>query len=96
MKLILIVYGGADPQLVPTLLDQHHVRGWTRMADAHGAGATGPRAGTRAWPGDAKLFFTAVDAAQAEALMAALRGAAGLLPAGERLHAALMPVEHFF
>jgi len=95
MKLLLIVHSGDDRELVPTLLDHHQVHGWTQMAGVHGAGASGRREGTRAWPGDSALYFTTVEAAKADELADALAAAARDLPAGDRLHAMVMPVEHF-
>jgi hypothetical protein len=95
MKLLLIVHGGDDRDLVPALLDRHEVRGWTQLAGVHGAGTSGRREGTRAWPGDSALYFTAVDATKADELAGALATAARDLPAGDRLHVMVMPVEHF-
>src|SRR5512134_532946 len=96
MKLLLVIYSGADPRLVPALLDRHHAGGWTRLPPAHGTGTTGRREGTRAWPGDAALFFSVVPAEKLDELVTALRAAAAGLPGGERLHAAVMPLETFF
>ncbi len=96
MKLLLIVHGGDDRELVPALLDRHQVDGWTELPRAHGAGASGRREGTRAWPGDSALYFTTVDAAKADELADALATAARDLPAGDRLHAMVLPVERFF
>ena len=95
MKLLLIVHSGDDREIVPALLDHHHVAGWTQVGCVHGAGATGRREGTRAWPGDSALYFTAVEAAKADELADALTAAARDLPAGERLHAMVLPVERF-
>lgn len=96
MKLVMVVYSGSRPQTVTRLLEAHDVRGWTEFAGAHGVGASGRRESTRAWPGDAAVFFSIVAAARAEALADALAAEAGALPVGERLHAAVMPVDSFF
>lgn len=95
MKLMLIVYSGDTPDLVPRLLDRHGVSGWTEIAGAHGAGTTGRHEGTRAWPGEARLYFSAVPSDKADPLAHALGGAANELPPGERLHVTVMPVETF-
>lgn len=95
MKLVLVIYSGSSPKLVPALLDQHHVAGYTEIDNAKGAGTTGRHEGTRAWPGDAVLYFSAVPAEQAQALTQGLKQAAAALPPGERLHVAVMPVEQF-
>jgi hypothetical protein len=96
MKLLLIIYSGSDRHLVPGLLDQYDAGGFSEMPRVHGAGSTGRRAGTRAWPGDASIYFSVVPAERADALTAAMKQAADNLAEGERLHAAVMPIEEFF
>lgn len=96
MKLLLVIYSGNQPQLVPELLDRHEVGGYTEFAHAHGAGATGKRAASRAWPGDASVFFSVVPSTSIDALVAALHQTADRLQPGERLHAAVLPTETFF
>ena len=50
MKLLLMIYGGANRQRMQALLESHDAGGWTEMPSVHGAGATGRREGTRACP----------------------------------------------
>ena len=96
MKLVMVIYSGSRPDTVTALLEAHQAQGWTELHGAHGAGASGRREATRAWPGDAAVFFSIVDVARADHLVEALAAEARTLPAGERLHAAVMPVERFF
>lgn len=96
MKLVLILYSGSNRHLVPELLEHNGAEGYTELGPVHGAGASGRRAGTRAWPGDASVWFSIVPAAHAEALVTTLREEAGRLDHGERLHAAVLPTETFF
>jgi hypothetical protein len=96
MKLLLIIYSGSDRHLVPGLLDRHHAGGFSELPQVHGTGTTGRREGTRAWPGDASIYFSVVPADQADALTAAMKEAASGLAEGERLHAAVLPIEEFF
>jgi hypothetical protein len=96
MKLLLIVYSGSKSRLVPELLEAHQAGGYTRLVPAHGAGETGRREGTRAWPGAAEVYFTVVSADRVGALTTALREEAERLLESERLHAAVMPIETFF
>lgn len=96
MKLLLIVYTGSNSRLVPDLLDAHHAGGYTRLEHAHGAGTSGKREGTRAWPGSADVHFSVVPEERVTELTDALRDEADRLPEGERLHVAVMPTETFF
>ncbi|MGD8276890.1 MAG: hypothetical protein PVH00_02640 [Gemmatimonadota bacterium] len=96
MKLLLIIYSGSDRQLVPGLLDRYQAGGFSELPQVHGAGTTGRREGSRAWPGDASIYFSVVPAERADALTAAMKDAANNLPEGERLHAAILPTEDFF
>ena len=96
MKMLMLVYSGATPSRVASLLDAHHAGGWTEFSGVHGAGATGRREGSRAWPGDSTLFVSVVPADTAAELRDVLRDEAARLPAGERLHVAVLPTETFF
>lgn len=96
MKMLMLVYSGATPGRVASLLDAHHAGGWTEFGGVHGAGRSGRRAGTRAWPGESTLFVSVVPAETAAELHDTLRGEAGRLPPGERLHVAVLPTEAFF
>ena len=96
MKLLLIIYSGSQSRLVPEMLEAHQAGGYTRLNTAHGAGETGRREGTRAWPGSADVYFSIVPAERSEALVAALQAEAGRLGDGERLHVAVLPTDLFF
>lgn len=96
MKLLLIVYSGERPNLVQDLLEEHRVGGYTEMEHAHGVGATGRREGTRAWPGESEVLFSAVPDERVGELVAALRAEAESLDGDERLHVAVLPMESFF
>lgn len=95
MKMLMLVYSGASPNRVSSLLDAHHAGGWTEFMGAHGAGVSGRREGSRAWPGDSTLFVSVVPDETATTLVDAVRGEAAQLPAGERLHVAVLPTETF-
>lgn len=95
-KMLLIIYSGATTQRIAGLLDAHHAGGYTEFRDAHGAGSTGRREGSRAWPGVSTLFLSVVPESTADLLMGALRDEAAHLAEGERLHVAVLPTETFF
>ena len=94
MKMLVLTYSGAEPDRVSALLDGAGVPGHTCFERGHGHGLTGPRAGTRAWPGEVTVCFSVVDDAVAEAAATCCRAAE--LPPGERLHVAVLPVDSFF
>jgi hypothetical protein len=96
MKMLMVVYTGTNPQRVSSLLDRHHAGGYTEFRNAHGAGRTGRRDGSRAWPGESTLFVSIIPARQSEELVEGLRAETTALPPGERLHVAVLPAESFF
>jgi hypothetical protein len=96
MKLLLILYSGPSPKRVTSLFDSHGVSGWTEIDHAHGAGTTGRREGTRAWPGESSIFFTAIGDEPCHDFKAALREQQAGLGEGERLHVLSIPVDDFF
>jgi hypothetical protein len=96
MRMLVIVYGGPRRDLVPALLNECQIGGWTELGNAHGAGNTGRRAGSRVWPGESQVFFSVVEDAQVERLSAALRARKANAMPGERIHVATVPVERFF
>jgi hypothetical protein len=96
MKLLMMLYTGSTPQRVAEVLDAHEAHGFTEIDRVHGRGTTGRVEGTRAWPGESSVFFTIVPDERAANLEAALRALANGATPGERLHVAVLPVEHFF
>jgi len=94
MKMLVLTYSGADPVRISSLLDEAGVPGHTRLDGGHGHGLSGPRAGTRAWPGEVTVCFSVVEDELAKSVAARCRAAE--LPQGERLHVAVLPVDSFF
>ena len=95
MKMLMLVYGGPTPQRITSLLDRHHAGGYSEFRNVHGAGTTGRREGTRAWPGESSLFLSVVPKDRADDLVATLGAEARALPPGEHLHVAVLPLETF-
>lgn len=93
MRMVLVMYAGATPTRVSGLLDRFQAEGYTELPGARGSGQTGPRRGTRAWPGESTVFFSIVPRDEATPLVDALAAEARQLPEGERLHVAVLPVE---
>ena len=96
MKMLMIVYSGSHPQRITSLLDQHHVEGYTEFTNTHGVGRSGKREGSRAWPGGSTLWVSIVPASCADQLVQSLRAESSRLAVGERVHVATLPTESFF
>ena len=95
MKMLVVIYGGPRPELVPATFDRFGVSGWTQLAEGRGAGRSGRREGSRAWPGESDVFFSVADDGVVESVTAALRDQTADAVPGERLHVAQLPVERF-
>lgn len=95
MRMLWIVYAGRDPDGIATRLEALGAQSWTRLDHAHGAGARGRVEGTRAWPGEETIFIIVAPALRANAIADGIGAAQSTLPAGERLHVAVLPVERF-
>ena len=96
MKMLMLVYSGPTPQRISSLLDRHQAGGYTEFRNAHGAGSTGKREGSRAWPGESTLWVSVLPEAQSAELVGTLRAETAQLAPGERLHVAVLPTETFF
>lgn len=96
MKMLMLVYSGGDPRRISSVLDEHHAGGYTEFDGVHGAGTTGRREGSRAWPGESTLFVSVVPSEAVPPLTDTLKSLADTLPTGERLHVAVLPTETFF
>lgn len=96
MRTFLLMYGGPDQSRIPNLLEEHGITHYTSFSGGHGAGSTGRREGTRAWPGETTMIVSLVPDDRAESLANELEQEAAGLPTGERLHVAVLPTERFF
>ena len=96
MKMLVVIYSGSHPQRITSLLDRHHAEGYTEFQNAHGAGSSGKREGSRAWPGESTLWVSILPDPRAVELIESLREESSRLSAGERVHVATLPTESFF
>jgi hypothetical protein len=94
--MFFITYSGTHPNLVTEVLKQEQVTGYTCVQEACGEGVSGPRQGTRAFPGQTTLFFSVVPPDRYRDLVRALKTQARSMPDGERLHVSTLGVEEFF
>jgi hypothetical protein len=80
---------------VSELLDRNGITSYTWYAPAHGSGRSGKHEGNRAFPGEETVYFTMVPDEVAREVLPMLVAWQQEAPEGERLHAAVMPVEQF-
>ena len=93
MKLVLFLYHGPDPERLHGLVHDLGLPGHTDLGEIHGAGSTGRREGTRAFPGGGSAMFSVVAPELVAGVLTAARAMADGLPSGQRLHAFVLPVE---
>lgn len=96
MKMVMLIYSGSAPERMRALLETHGASGYTMWSGAMGAGETGRREGTRAWPGESWVAFTFVPEERVSPFTDALRQESERLDPGDRLHIAVLPTEAFF
>ena len=96
MKLLMLIYQGSAAHRLTSVLEAHHAPGYTEFPETHGRGVSGRVEGTRAWPGQSTVVVTIVPDDRVKELEDALRGLEVDAQPGERLHVAVLPVEHFF
>jgi hypothetical protein len=95
MKMFWIIYTGPRPARVAETLLAHGASGYTELPRAHGAGMHGRIEGTRAWPGEETMFTSVVPGNRAQQVVDGLSALQDRVVPGERLHFAVLPVEHF-
>jgi hypothetical protein len=96
MKLLLMMYTGPALERVTRVLSEHDAHAFTEIGGAHGRGASGRVEGTRAWPGESSVLLSVVPDEHVARIADGLKELASDAVPGERLHVAVLPVEHFF
>jgi hypothetical protein len=87
----MVIVDESHKEEVETFLARFDVPGYTEIAHALGAGATGPRMGSRTFPKTSAVVFSLVD----EAVLARLRPAISEMcrECGERVKMVVLGVE---
>jgi hypothetical protein len=93
VKLILLLHAGPPGNQLHRVAEALGLAAHTDLGVVHGAGASGRYEGSRAFPGDEHAMFAVVDDARADGLAVDVARVRDALPAGERLHAFILPVE---
>lgn len=93
MKLVLLLHAGPAGDRLHRVAEALGLAAHTDLGVVHGAGMSGRHEGSRAFPGDGHAMFAVVDDGRADGLLTDLERVRADLPAGERLHAFILPVE---
>jgi hypothetical protein len=91
MKMLMLVVDDARKEELEVVLEEAGVAGYTELPRAAGAGATGPRLGSRAFPRSSAVIFTFLPDAAVEPLRRRLREFCA--DCGERLRMVAWNVE---
>lgn len=73
MKLVLVLCDTSRSQEIMKLLESHGATGYTEVPMVLGAGATGKRMDSRAWPGRGCMLFSLVEEVKADGLIDTLK-----------------------
>jgi len=75
MKAVFISYNQALTEAVNSILDRHHIRGYTKWADVQGRGTnTGePHFGTHTWPAMNSAILAIIEEERVIPLLASLK-----------------------
>jgi hypothetical protein len=68
VKLMMIIVESAYKEELEVLLRRNQVHGYTEVPQVHGAGETGVKMGSRAFPKTSSLFFTIIPDDQVQVL----------------------------
>lgn len=92
-KMVLIICPESRLDEMRELLDEHHLEGYTELDNVRGAGTSGKRLGTRAYPGSSCMVFVVVEGSKVEELLEALEEFCGQSSGAEGVRTVVLPVE---
>jgi len=72
MRMLMIVVESTHKERVQAALTVHRVLGYTEIPTVYGAGSTGLRLGSRAFPETSSIIFTVVEKEKVDELLAAI------------------------
>jgi nitrogen regulatory protein PII len=93
MKMVLVICPETRIDEVRRLLDEHHLEGYTELGDVRGAGTTGKRLGTRAYPGSSCMVFVVVERSKVDELVEAFERFCARCSEAEGTRVLVLPVE---
>jgi nitrogen regulatory protein PII len=72
MRMLMIIVESRHKEMVEAALSEHRVLGYTEIPTVYGAGSTGPRLGSRAFPETSSIIFTVAEAEKVDEIVAAI------------------------
>jgi hypothetical protein len=72
MQMLMMIVEQEHREKIEAALSGHHVLGYTEIPTVYGAGTTGPRLGSRAFPSTSSIIFTVAEKSTVQALMDAI------------------------
>jgi len=75
MKAVFIAYNQALTEAVNSIFDRHHIRGYTKWADAQGRGSHSgePHFGSHTWPAMNSAILAIIEEERIEPLLTSLK-----------------------
>ena len=73
MKMLMVLVPSDCLADVQEVIDKHEIHAYTEIPNVLGAGKSGRKLGTRAFPGTTSMLLAVVGAAEADRLVAAVR-----------------------
>lgn len=70
--MLMMIVEQAHRDKIEAALSDHHVLGYTEIPTVYGAGVTGPRLGSRAFPESSSIIFTVAEASKVQELLDAI------------------------
>jgi hypothetical protein len=72
MQMLMMIVEQAHREKIEAALSEHRVLGYTEIPTVYGAGATGPRLGSRAFPESSSIIFTVAESSKVQELLDAI------------------------
>lgn len=69
MQMLMIIVESAHKEKLEAALTERHVLGYTEIPTVYGAGSSGMRLGSRAFPETSSIIFTVVEKEKVDALL---------------------------
>ena len=72
LQMLMMIVEQVHREKIEAALAEHCVPGYTEIPAVYGTGVTGPRLGSRAFPGASSIIFTVAEASKVQELLDAI------------------------